>query len=172
MIWECLSGKVLVAHKNIMIRISSNLAEGAVATVHHLSGKTALFSQLSALAGTNYGLDPAVVQDGLEERERLGSTGFGGGTAIPHCKISGLESPVCVVLRLDKPLEYDAVDDLGVDMIIGLISPSHDGAAHLRALAEISRMFRNEKFCAQLRGAADSDAIYALLTLSEARDAA
>lgn len=161
-----------VAHKDIMIRISSNLVEGAVATVHHVSGKTAIFSQLSALAEANYGLDAAVVQDGLDERERLGSTGFGGGTAIPHCKISGLDSPVCVVLRLDKPVEYGAVDDLAVDLILGLISPSHDGAAHLRALAEVSRMFRNEKICAQLRGAADSDAIYALLMLSEARDAA
>lgn len=155
-----------------MIRISSRLVDGAVATHIQCSGKPALLTQLAALAAKNYGLDPVAVQDGLEERERLGPTGFGGGTAIPHCKVVGIDAPVGVFLRLDKAVEYDAVDDVPVDLVFGLISPANDGASHLRALAEVSRMFRDEKSCAQLRGAADSDSIFALLALTEERDAA
>lgn len=155
-----------------MIRISTCLEAGAVATVPHMANKTALLEKIVKLASESYGLSPADLFDGLQERERLGPTGFGGGTAIPHCKIAGLDAPVGIFIRLDKPVDYAAVDDEPVDLVFALVSPRNDGAAHLRSLAEVSRMFRNEKFCAQLRGAADSDAIFALLTLSEARDAA
>jgi nitrogen PTS system EIIA component len=155
-----------------MIRISSRLTEQAVITSSQCSGKSALISQLAGLAAKNYGLDATAVQDGLEERERLGPTGFGGGTAIPHCKVAGIDAPIGVFVRLDKAVDYDAVDDVPVDLVFCLISPANDGATHLRALAEISRMFRDDKSCAQLRGAADSDAIFALLTLTEERDAA
>jgi nitrogen PTS system EIIA component len=155
-----------------MIRITSTLADGAVATDVHCGNKTAILEKLAELAAKNYGLDAAAILDGLDERERLGPTGFGGGTAIPHCKMAGLTAPVGVFLRLDKPTNYDAVDDKSVDLVFGLISPANDGAAHLRALAEVSRMFRDEKSCRQLRGAADASALYALLALSEERDAA
>lgn len=155
-----------------MIRISSKLALGAVASAHQIQDKPALFLQLAKLAAQNYGLDAIAVQDGLEERERLGPTGFGGGTAIPHCKIVGIDRPVAVFIRLDTAVEYGAIDDQPVNLIFGLISPASDGAAHLRALAGISRLLRDEKICAQLRGAADADAIYALLMLTETRDAA
>ncbi len=155
-----------------MIRITSTLADGAVATDVHCANKTAILEKLAELAAKNYGLDAAAILDGLDERERLGPTGFGGGTAIPHCKMAGLNAPVGVFLRLVKPVHYDAVDDKSVDLVFGLISPASDGAAHLRALAEISRMFRDEKSCRQLRGAADASALYALLALTEERDAA
>jgi nitrogen PTS system EIIA component len=155
-----------------MIRISSKLMVGAVATDIQCSSKSAILAKLADLAAKNYGLDAATVLDGLEERERLGSTGFGGGTAIPHCKMPDIESPMGVFLRLAKSVDYDAVDDEPVDLVFGLISPSHDGAMHLRCLAEISRMLRDEKSTAQIRGAADSDALFALLTLTEERDAA
>ncbi len=155
-----------------MIRITSTLADGAVATGVHCLNKAAILEKLSELAAKNYGLDAAAIHDGLDERERLGPTGFGGGTAIPHCKIAGIDAPIGVFLRLDKPVPYDAVDEKSVDLVFGLISPANDGAAHLRALAEISRMFRDEKSCRQLRGAADSAALFALLALSEERDAA
>ncbi len=155
-----------------MIRISSRLVDGAVAAGVQCASKSSLLSQLAALAAKNYALDAGTVLDGLEERERLGPTGFGGGTAIPHCKVAGIDVPTGVFLRLDKPVDYEAVDDVQVDLVFCLISPANDGASHLRALAEVSRMFRDDKSCAQLRGASDGDAIYALLALTEERDAA
>jgi nitrogen PTS system EIIA component len=155
-----------------MIRITSTLMDGAVATDAGCASKSALLAKLAALAAQNYGVDANAVQEGLEERERLGPTGFGGGTAIPHCKIHGLDHPIGVFVRLKHAVDYNAIDDEPVDLVFALISPAQDGASHLRALAEVSRMFRDEKSCAQLRGAADADALYALLALSEERDAA
>lgn len=155
-----------------MIRISTRLVEGAVVADVACSSKSDVLARLSAIAAENYSLDAAAVLDGLIERERLGPTGFGGGTAIPHCKVSGIDAPVAVFARLAKPVNYDAVDDEPVDLVCALVSPAQDGASHLRALAEISRLFRDEKFRTQLRGAADADAMYALLTLAEERDAA
>lgn len=158
--------------KQKMIRISTRLVEGAVAANLVCTGKSDLLARLSGIAAENYSLDAGTVHDGLVERERLGPTGFGGGTAIPHCKVGGIDMPVAVFARLAKPVDYDAVDDEPVDLVCALISPAQDGASHLRALAEISRLFRDEKFRTQLRGAADSAAMFALLALSDERDAA
>jgi len=124
------------------------------------TGKSDLLARLSVIAADNYLLDASAVLDGLVERERLGPTGFGGGTAIPHCKVAGIDMPVAVFAKLAKPVDYDAVDDEPVDLVCALVSPAQDG------------VFRDEKFRSQLRGAADSDAMFALLTLSEERDAA
>ena len=155
-----------------MIRLSTRLVEGAVAADVVCSSKSDLLARLAAIAAENYLLDANAVHEGLIERERLGPTGFGGGTAIPHCKVIGIDMPVAVFARLARPVDYNAVDDEPVDLVCALVSPAQDGASHLRALAEISRLFRDEKFRSQLRGAADSAAMYALLTLSEERDAA
>lgn len=155
-----------------MIRIFSRLVERAVVANLHCPGKPELLARLSEIAAENYGLDANNVHEGLVERERLGPTGFGGGTAIPHCKVTGIDTPVAIFARLAKPIEYHAVDDEPVDLVCALVSPAQDGASHLRALAEISRLFRDEKFRTQLRGAADADAMLALLTHIEERDAA
>lgn len=156
----------------VMIRISSKLGDRAVRTGVSCSNKPAILTKLAKMAADNYQLDANAVLDGLEERERLGSTGFGGGTAIPHTKIAGLDAPVGLFLRLEQPVAYHAADDEPVDLVYCLISPAQDGAAHLRALAEISRTLRDEKSCSKLRGAADADAVYALLTAAFDRDAA
>ena len=158
--------------KQDMIRISSRLVEGAVVADLHCLGKSALLARLATIAAANYNVDADMVLEGLVERERLGPTGFGGGTAIPHCKVNGIETPVAIFARLAKPVDYQAVDDEPVDLVCALVSPAQDGASHLRALAEISRLFRDEKFRSQLRGAADADAMFALLMHVEERDAA
>ena len=155
-----------------MINISTKLDERAVVSAGVIGDKTALFTEIGRIAAESYGLDPAIVVDRLEERERLGATGFGGGTAIPHCKYDGVSQPLGVFIWISKALDYDAIDDGHVDLVFALISPSQDGAAHLRALAEISRMFRDEYSCAQLRGAGDASALFALLAASQERDAA
>jgi nitrogen PTS system EIIA component len=155
-----------------MIRISSRLVDGAVVADIECADKNCLLDTLSRLANVNYAIDAEAVNEGLLERERLGPTGFGGGTAIPHCKVEGLDAPVGVFVRLKKAVEYGAVDDEPVDLAFALFSPVHDGAAHLRALAEVSRMFRDEASCAQLRGASDSASLFALLSPIEERDAA
>lgn len=134
--------------------------------------KKKLFALIGEMAGTTYGLEPAMVADRLSAREKLGSTGFGGGIAIPHGKVAGLDRVVGIFIRLDKPLDFAAVDDLRVDLVFALLSPPTAGPEHLKALARISRRLRDRAFTDKLRGAASADAIYALLAGSETRDAA
>jgi len=134
--------------------------------------KKHLLQALAATAGDAYGLDSAVVVETLAEREKLGSTGFGGGIAIPHGRVEGLDHVVGVVAQLAQPVDYQAIDDLPVDLIFMLLSPPQAGADHLKALARVSRSLRDRGFVAKLRGAGSPDALYALLTDTETRDAA
>nr|WP_184080319.1 PTS sugar transporter subunit IIA [Sphingobium subterraneum] len=137
-----------------------------------LGSKKQLFQKLGDMAHNAYGLDAGAVYDRLMERERLGSTGFGGGIAIPHAKIDGLTRVYGLVLRLETPLAFDAVDDAPVDIIFSLLSPMDSGAEHLKTLARVSRYLRNAVNTARLRGAGSDEAMFALLTGDEARDAA
>lgn len=136
------------------------------------ANKKALFQQLATAAAQAYGLDAALVADSLVKREKLGSTGFGGGIATPHGKLPGLTHVVGVFARLQQPIDFQAVDDLAVDIVFMLLSPPDAGAEHLKALARVSRRLRDRGFVAKLRGAGSRDALYALLTADEARDAA
>lgn len=122
--------------------------------------------------GHCYGLDADKVLACLLERESLGSTGFGRRVAIPHGKIDGIERSVAVLLRLAKPIDFDSIDTLPVDLVIALISPVATGAMHLQALAHISRLTRDEKTLAKIKGTDDPDAVYALVTAELDRDAA
>ncbi len=108
----------------------------------------------------------------LAEREKLGSTGFGGGVAIPHAKIDGLRQVVGAFCPADAAIDFGAVDDLPVDLVFVLLSPPAAGADHLKALASVSRRLRDRDFTAKLRGAGSRDALFALLSSSETRDAA
>jgi nitrogen PTS system EIIA component len=152
--------------------MSDFLAVGAVEAGMVVPNKKALFAQLSQIAAREYGVDAQVAADRLTERERLGSTGFGGGVAIPHGKIEGLDHVVGVFAALAQPVDFAAIDDLPVDLVFMLLSPVDAGAEHLKALALISRNLRDKNFVAKLRGAGSDDALFALIGGSEARDAA
>lgn len=125
--------------------------------------KKKLFALLAHAAASAYRLDPVLVADRLMAREKLGSTGFGGGIAIPHGKIGDLPGVRGIFARLDKPLDFSAVDDAPVDLVFVLLSPPEAGAEHLKTLARVSRRLRDRAFTAKLRGAGSPDALYALL---------
>jgi PTS system nitrogen regulatory IIA component len=137
-----------------------------------VSTKKALFQQLAAAVADHHGIDPREVADRLTAREKLGSTGFGGGIAIPHAKVAGLEQIVGVFAQLAQPIDFDAVDDMPVDIVFMLLSPPEAGADHLKMLARVSRALRDRDRVAKLRGAGSPDALFALLTADETRDAA
>lgn len=136
------------------------------------ANKKTLFQTLAAAASGPAGQDAKLLTEVLSEREKLGSTGFGGGVAIPHGKVAGLDQIVGVFARLAQPVDFQAVDDMPVDLIFAMFSPQDAGSAHLKALARVSRRLRDKGFVAKLRGAGSPDAIWALLTQDEARDAA
>ena len=155
-----------------MIDFVDILPPGAVAADLAAANKKALFQQLGAIAERTIGVPAKHVVERLSERERLGSTGFGGGVAIPHGKLEGLAHVSAAFVRLEKPIDFQAIDDLPVDLIFMLLSPADAGADHLKALAQVSRRLRDRAFVAKLRGAGSTDALYALFASAEARDAA
>jgi PTS system nitrogen regulatory IIA component len=152
--------------------LSELIAADAVDAGLQAMNKKGLFHQLALAASRRTGLDAKTIAAVLTERERLGSTGFGAGVAIPHGKIDGLEKVFGYFARLAAPVDYQAVDGLPVDIVVLLLSPPDAGADHLKALAGVSRMLRDRQALAKLRGARSKDAIFALLSGVETRDAA
>ena len=108
----------------------------------------------------------------LLEREQLGSTGVGDGVALPHGKMDGLSKIVGVLARLETPVSFDALDDQPVDLVFMLLAPANATAAHLKALAKVSRLFRDEDARDALRGADSAEALFAIATADQKHHAA
>ncbi|WP_066517218.1 PTS sugar transporter subunit IIA [Sphingobium cloacae] len=155
-----------------MVHFNDILSPKALATGLTANGKKQLFQKIAALAADAYGLNAEHVAEALFEREKLGSTGFGGGVAIPHAKIAELQKMCGVVVLVDPAVPFEAVDDAPVDIVFALLSPVDSGAEHLKTLARVSRYLRDDDQVARLRGAKSAEALHALLAGGEARDAA
>ena len=144
--------------------------ESVIAKLPATSKKQAL-QELAKRAAQITGLHERAVFDVLLERERLGTTGVGNGIAIPHGKLADLTKLYGLFARLEKPIDFDSVDDQPVDLIFLLLVPEGAGADHLKALARVSRLLRDRAICEKLRGSDDSEALYALLTESATNNA-
>ena len=147
------------------------VAEAVLSDVSVVNKKQ-LFQKLGQIAQDVHGLNATEVIERLTERERLGSTGFGGGIAIPHAKLEGIDKVRGAVLLLAQPIPFDAIDEAPVDIVFMLLSPADSGAEHLKTLARVSRLLRNEAQLARIRGVRSEAALFALLANGEARDAA
>jgi nitrogen PTS system EIIA component len=134
--------------------------------------KRKLLQLLGQMAGARLGFDPAAIIETVAERERLGTTGFGSGVAIPHGKVAGLKTIYALVVRLAEPIDYKAIDGQPVDLAFMLLSPPDAGAEHLKALAAVSRIVRHGPTIEKLRGARSRDAFAAVLMGADERDAA
>lgn len=137
-----------------------------------IDSKPKVLAQTAQLLADSYGLDAAELLENLEAREALGSTGFGRGVAIPHCRSKTVRRPSLALIRLEQPLDFAAADALPVTLVCGLVSPENAGATHLHALAAISRLTRDEAMMQMLADAPTTEAVYALLTDQFQRDAA
>ena len=137
-----------------------------------VTSKRQALQELARRAATLIGEDEHKIFESLWEREQLGSTGIGNGTAVPHGRIPGFKRMLTMFARLEKPIEFDAIDSQPIDLIFLLLTPADAGADHLKALARIARLLRNRAMCAKLRGTESTDAIYALLTDRAASHAA
>ncbi len=128
--------------------------------------------RVADLAAARLGLPANRVMEALLEREALGSTGLGGGVAVPHARIEGLDRVTGVFVRLDAPVAFDAVDDRPVDLLFGLFAPPEAGAEHLRALDSVSRALRSAVLRRRLREADEADEILALFMEEQSAHAA
>ena len=145
------------------MEIEDLLAAENVLADFRASSKKQTIQALSRKLADGLGLDPRAVFESLLERERLGSTGVGKGVAIPHARVEGLDRIVGLFARLASPIDFDSVDDQPVDIVFMLLAPVDAGADHLKALARISRLLRDENTLSKLRVTADAGALYAML---------
>ena len=145
------------------MEITEILAPEAVLANLKVTSKKQVLQELAQRAAKLSGVDERVIFDTLLERERLGTTGVGRGIAIPHGKLADISHVMGIFVRLIKPIDFDAIDDEPVDLLFLLLAPEGAGAEHLKALARVSRLLRNQTVCTKIRGSDDGDAIFALL---------
>ncbi len=148
------------------------LSPKAVVLNLHVRCKREALAALAERAAAVTGADAGAIRDSLMEREKLGSTGVGRGVAIPHGKIEGLAAITGLLAKLDAPIDFEAVDDQPVDLIFVLLAPTDASAAHLKALAKVSRLLRDESVREALRGAETPEALFAIAVDSERPHAA
>lgn len=155
-----------------MMQLCDFLDFDAIKPALPAGSKRALLQQLASLAANRLGFDQAAILSSIVERERLGSTGFGHGVAIPHGKIEGLTRIYGLFARIADPIDYKAIDGKRIDLVFLLLSPPDAGAEHLKALAAISRTIRHAAILDKLRGGRTADALAAVLIGADERDAA
>ena len=146
------------------MNISDLLAPDSVIPALKVQSKKLLLQELAARAALQTRLPEKRIFETLIERERLGTTGVGQGIAIPHGRMAEVSRITGVFARLEGGLDYEAVDSQPVDLVFMLLAPENAGADHLKALARVSRLLRNQATCEKLRAAHTAEAIYAILT--------
>jgi len=154
------------------MELSDILTPEAVKSVSNSLSKKRLLQEMAEKAGDVYGIDAEQAFSALQEREALGPTGVGDGVAIPHARLEGLDRVIGVFRRLEKPVDYDAVDRQPVDLVFALFAPVNSGVEHLKALALISRLLRDAANRSKLRSNEDASTLYAILTEVAAHRAA
>jgi PTS system nitrogen regulatory IIA component len=148
------------------------LSPEAIAPALKAGSKKQALHDLASRAAALVGRDEREIFDTLLQRERLGSTGIGEGIAIPHGKLPKLDRLFGLFARLERPIDFDAIDGEPVDMLFLLLAPEGAGADHLKALARIARMMREPGIHERIRAARDASALYAVLTQDQTPRAA
>ena len=154
------------------MEISDLINDASVVESLHVTSKKQALQDLSRRAADITGLHERTIFDVLMAREKLGTTGVGNGIAIPHGKIPNLDRLYGLFARLERPIDFNSIDEQPVDLIFLLLAPESAGADHLKALARVSRLLRDKTVCQKLRGTDKAEALYALLTESTANQAA
>jgi PTS system nitrogen regulatory IIA component len=148
----------------IFMALTDLVVPQAVVSSLRVNNKKQALQELAARAATICGRSEREVLEVLMQRERLGSTGIGSGIAIPHGKLASLERLFGVFARLERPIDFEALDGQPVDLVFLLLAPEGAGADHLKALARIARLLRDPEVAQKLRESRDSEALYAVLT--------
>lgn len=125
-----------------------------------ISKKRILKTISEHLADESEKLDASEIFNSLMARERLGSTGLGGGIAIPHCRVPFCSDIVGMLITLEEAIDFDSIDNKPVDIIFVLIVPEQKTDEHIKTLAELARLFSDEDFCYTLRHTQDSEDLY------------
>ena len=128
-----------------------------------VSSKKRVFEQVGLLFENNHSIARSVVFDSLFTREKLGSTGLGQSIAIPHGRIKGLKEAIGAIVRMRKPVPFDAPDGQHVNMIFVLLVPDRATDLHLQILSELAQMFSDKPFRERLLNAPDAAQLHQLI---------
>jgi PTS system nitrogen regulatory IIA component len=152
--------------------ITDIVAPNAIVPALKVNNKKQVIQELAARAAELTGESERAILEVLQQRERLGSTAVGNGIAIPHGKLSKLGRLFGLFARLERGVDFEAMDNEKVDLVFLLLAPESAGADHLKALARIARLLRDPEVARKLRESRDADSIYAVLTLPQASSSA
>jgi PTS system nitrogen regulatory IIA component len=144
------------------------VAPNAIIPALKVNGKKQALQELAAKAAELSGLSERTIFETLMQREKLGSTGVGNGIAIPHGKLPKLTKLFGVFARLERPIDFEALDGQAVDLVFLLLAPEGAGADHLKALARVARLLRDPDVAHKLRDSRDVEALYSVLALPSA----
>jgi PTS system nitrogen regulatory IIA component len=144
------------------------VAPNAILPALRANNKKQVLQELAAKAAELAGHNERAILEILLQRERLGSTGVGNGVAIPHGKLPNLSRLFGLFARLERPVDFEALDGRAVDLVFLLLAPEDAGADHLKALARVARLLRDQDVARKLRESRDEGALYAVLALSPA----
>lgn len=145
------------------MKISDIISVDSILLSVKAKNKRQLLEEVALFASKITKTDERTIFDTVLERENLGSTGFGGGTALPHGRLAELNKVYGFFVKLTTPIDFEAVDNKPVDLLFLLLSPESSGADHLTALAQISRILKDHNLTEKLRKATDKEEIFALL---------
>jgi PTS system nitrogen regulatory IIA component len=148
--------------------LSDLVAPNAIMPALRVNGKKQTLQEVAARAAELTGQTERTIFEILMQREKLGSTGVGNGIAIPHGKLPKLDKLFGLFARLERPIDFEALDGQPVDLVFLLLAPEGAGADHLRALARVARLLRDPDVARKLRDSRDAEALYAVLAMSSA----
>lgn len=154
------------------MELSTLLQPQAVRIISDVSSKKRLLQVIADVTAPLLGQPETEIASALLDRESLGPTGFGQGVALPHARLPGLREVTGAFLKLERPVDFDAVDRQPVDLVFALFAPETAGTEHLKALALVSRTLRNTALCEKLRANSDPATLHAILTEARASQAA
>ena len=140
------------------------VAPNAILPALKVNGKKQALQEIAAKAAALTGQSDRAILEILQQRERLGSTGVGNGVAIPHGKLAKLSGVFGLFARLDRSIDFEALDGQPVDLVFLLLAPEGAGADHLKALARVARLLRDPEVARTLRQSRDAETIYAVLS--------
>ena len=144
------------------------VAPNAVIPALNANSKKQILQELAAKAAQLCGQSERTILETLQQRENLGSTGVGNGIAIPHGKLPKLNKLFGLLVRLERPVDFDALDGEPVDLVFLLLAPQAAGADHLKALARVARLLRDADVARKLRDSHDAAALYSVLAMPSA----
>ena len=148
--------------------LSDLVSQQAVIPALKVNGKKQAIQELASRAAELTGQNAREIFETLLQREKLGSTGVGSGIAIPHGKLPKLGKLFGLFARLERPVDFEALDGQPVDLVFLLLAPEAAGADHLKALARVARLLRDPDIASKLRDSRDAAALYAVLAMPSA----